>query len=106
MPTVKVVDDRAVGTRRASVNAHHVGLAFALFLGGWHLAWAVLVAAGWGQAVIDFIFWLHFISPPYQVGPFVVWRAGGLIAVTSALGYVIGRAIGLIWNWLHRTEPS
>ena len=54
--------------------------------------------------MVDFIFWLHFITPPYQVGGFVLWRALGLIAVTAALGYVFGRVIGATWNALRGRE--
>lgn len=72
--------------------------------GGWHLTWSLLVLLGWAQPLIDVVFWLHFITPPYQVGAFVPGRAIGLIAFTATFGYVIGRVIGTVWNALHRAR--
>ena len=88
------MDDRGM-------SPHKLGLVLATFIGGWHIIWSLLVLLGWAQPLINFIFWLHFITPPYQVGTFVVWRAIVLIAVTTTVGYVFGRVIGAIWNRVH-----
>lgn len=77
---------------------HSVGLALGAFLGTWHLVWSVLVAVGLAQPLLDFVFTLHMIRPPYTVGPFSLGMAAGLVIFTAVFGYVVGYVLGVIWN--------
>lgn len=85
-----------------TINANKAGLVLGALGGGWHFLWALLVAFGWAQSVINFIFWIHFIQPIYVIGPFNAGIALMLIGVTAAIGYAVGYAFGLLWNWFHR----
>jgi hypothetical protein len=67
------------------------------------MLWSVLVAAGAAQPVIDFIFRLHMITPPYKIAAFHLSAAAGLVLVTAGIGYIVGWAVGFIWN---RTIPG
>jgi hypothetical protein len=80
------------------ISPHRLALVFAAALACWHIAWSLLVLLGLAQDLINFLFWLHFITPPYQVGAFAFGRAVGLIVVAAALGYVSGGLIAVIWN--------
>lgn len=81
-----------------TLRPHSVGLVFGIFLGAWHALWSLLVLAGFAQPVLDFVFRLHMITPPYQVGPFQAGTAIALVLVTAGLGFVIGWFMGLVWN--------
>jgi hypothetical protein len=85
------------------VRPHTVGLVFGSFLAIWHILWSALIAIGAAQAVIDFIFGLHMITPPYKVAEFHLSTAAGLVLVTAGIGYVVGWAMGFLWN---RAIPS
>ena len=80
------------------IHPHSIGLVFAVFLGVWHILWSLLVAVGAAQPVIDFIFRLHMITPPYKIAAFNLGTAAGLVLVTAGIGYVGGWAGGVIWN--------
>jgi hypothetical protein len=75
-----------------------VGLIFALFLALCHTMWALLVAAGWAQPVIDFLFWAHFTQPPYTIAPFSLGIALILVTVVSAIGFILGYIFAVIWD--------
>jgi hypothetical protein len=85
-----------------TVNPNRTGLILGTLAGGWHVIWALLVAAGWAQTVINFVFWAHFVAPAPLVQPFHGGVAVLLIVVTAALGYVVGYILGVLWNWIHR----
>jgi hypothetical protein len=61
----------------------------------------VLVACGWAQGLINFVFWLHFIQPIYVIGPFHAGIALLLIVVTAVIGYALGSILAVLWNWIH-----
>lgn len=89
-----------------TISPFRTGAALGLFTGLWHAAWSSLVAAGWAQSVIGFVLWIHFLDVPVQLQPFDAARAGILILVTGALGFVTGWLVAVIWNWLQRERAA
>lgn len=80
------------------IHAHSLGLVFGVFLALWHTLWALLVWIGAAQWLLDFVFRLHMITPPYKVMTFSFGTAFALVLITASIGYVTGFAIGVIWN--------
>jgi hypothetical protein len=66
------------------VQPRSFGFALAVFLGAWHTLWAFLVWAGAAQWLLDFVFRLHMITPPYRVTAFSPFTATGLVLITAA----------------------
>jgi hypothetical protein len=80
------------------IKPHSLGLGFGIFLGLWHTTWSLLVFFGAAQWLIDFVFRLHMITPPYKISAFSLGTAAGLVVFTTCTGYVVGLLIGIIWN--------
>lgn len=88
--------------QQRSVSMNAVGISVALLFGGVHVVWALLVASGLAQTLLNFVFWLHFIRLGWVVDSFEFGRAAGLVAMTSAIGYAVGAIFAVIWANLHR----
>jgi len=80
------------------VRESSIGLALGAFLALWHVCWVLLVWVGWAQPLLDFIFQLHMIAPPYHVTDFSLGAGCALIVLTSGIGFVFGCLLGALRN--------
>jgi hypothetical protein len=83
---------------KMKINPIRLGIALGLLLALIHACWAALVALAWAQPLMDFIFRLHFISPPWHIESFAWSEAFLLVGITFLSGFVIGEAGGWLWN--------
>lgn len=84
------------------LNPGKTGLALGKLVAAVHFVWAILVAFGWAQALVNFSQWAHMVSVPVVVKAFDLSAAITVIVVAFVVGCVIGYAFAKIWNWLHR----
>jgi len=77
-----------------------IALAVGKFCALLHLIWAVLVFAGVGQTVIDWIFPLHFIDSLYTVTSFSFVTALLLVVMSFVGGYLATLLFLAIWKWM------
>jgi hypothetical protein len=80
------------------INPVRLGIIFGLFLALCHAFWAALVALAWAQPLMDFVFWAHFISPPWHIEAFTWARAFILVGFTFLAGLMMGAVAGWLWN--------
>jgi hypothetical protein len=69
-----------------------------LCLASLHFSWIVLVALGWAQPFMDFIFKLHMLNSPLQVQPFDIVLGIGLLLITFLIGCFYGLIFYLVKN--------
>lgn len=84
-------------------NTNKVGLVVGTLLGGFHLAWSLLVLSGFAQAMYDFVLWAHMIHLPIIIGPFDMTAALTLVVMTGIMGYILGWIAAWVWNRVHRS---
>lgn len=89
-----------------TIQPFRAALTFALLLGGFHVFWAVLVATRLAQPLSDLLFRIHFIRPVYVIEPFQLGLAALLVAITTAVGALVGWAFAVIWNWMGGPSPT
>ena len=86
------------------INPLKAGLTFGALLGACHFFWSLMVALGWAQPLLDFVFWMHFFQPVFVIRPFSLTAAAALIVFTSISGFVIAFLFAVLWNRLHRYQ--
>ncbi len=82
------------------MNKGRAGMILGAFLGSFHLLWSVVVALGFAQPMLDFVYKIHFLNNPFTVQAFNLGNAAMLVVVTTLIGFVFGWFLALLWNML------
>ena len=72
------------------------------FVGLIHLVQGILIALGFAQPLMDFIYNIHSLNNPFTVMPFNFMRSLGLVIITFLIGYIFGYVFATLWNKFHR----
>lgn len=84
------------------MNQQKTALTLGAFAGVVHILWSLLVALGFAQPLVDWIYWLHFATNPLQFRQFDITTAIMLIVVTSLIGGAVGFLFATIWNFVQK----
>lgn len=85
-----------------SDSAFKTALIGGLTLSALHACWIILVALGWAQILLDFVFKLHMLNSPFIVQPFSILLSAELLLLTFSIGAVYGILFSLIRNLLNK----
>lgn len=80
----------------AKMNLLHTSIIGGICLSSLHIFWVFLLALGWAQPLMDFIFKLHMLNSPFQVQTFDPMLALGLISITFLVGGFYGALFYLV----------
>lgn len=84
------------------MNPNKAGLAVGGLMGLWHFVWGLFVVFGIAQALLDWIYSLHFLNNPFTVHVFNIVQWITLIVVTAIVGYIFGYVFAIIWNKVNK----
>ena len=84
------------------MNKRKMGLVLGSFAALMHLAWVVLIAFGWAQPLMDFVYKMHSLNNPFTVMQFDFMRAIGLIVIAFIMGNIVGNVFAMVWNKIHK----
>jgi uncharacterized membrane protein len=80
------------------------GLVLGLFFAVVHAVWAILVALGVAQGLLDWVFKMHMIENPYIISDFGFGTAVGPVIMTFVVGYIFGWVFAALWNSLRKSS--
>ncbi len=80
------------------LDKKQVGLSLGIFAALIHAFWALIVAFGYGQALMDWMLSMHSMTAVLVVSGMPLGRALGLIALSFVCGYVLGWLFAAVWN--------
>ncbi len=83
---------------KAGLNVKRTALTLGSFAAVVHLVWAVIVATGLAQGLVNWKLGMHFLSAPYTVLPFDIGNAVLLIVLAFIGGAVAGAVLATLWN--------
>ena len=84
----------------ARLDPRKVSIALGLFAAVMHVIWSVIVALGLGQAWMNWVFGLHFISHSFVVQPFNFVTSIMLIVAAFVVAAIFGWIFATVWNWV------
>lgn len=86
------------------INAIDAGLIGTLSMLAIHLIWIILVFTNLAKPVIDYVFWMHFIKPLYEIVPFNVYTAINLLLIVACVGFLVGYLFAKAFNLLSSND--
>ena len=85
---------------KTKINPIDTALLLGMLFGILHLSWLTLVYLKYAQIFLDFIYWVHFIKPIFEVESFDAGRSLILLALTVFVGFTLGYVLSKIFNTL------